>query len=76
MPWWSDPYPNTNLFAIMVHVLGESNRHAGHADILRESLDGRTGVRPEYEQQIDEEARASYRAKIEQAAGSAAPIRI
>ncbi|WP_329343262.1 DinB family protein [Streptomyces sp. NBC_00663] len=76
VPWWSDPYPNTNLFAIMVHVLGESNRHAGHADILRESLDGRTGVRPEYEQQIDEEARASYRAKIEQAAGSAAPIRI
>lgn len=75
MPWWPEPYPNTNLFAIMVHVLGESNRHAGHADILREGLDGRTGVRPEHEKQIDEEARAAYCAKIEQAARSAAPIK-
>jgi hypothetical protein len=75
VPWWSETYPNTNLFAIMVHVLGESNRHAGHADILREGLDGRTGVRAEHEAQIDEEARAAYWAKIEQAARSAAPIK-
>ncbi|MCF3131710.1 DinB family protein [Streptomyces olivochromogenes] len=75
VPWWPEPYPNTNLFAVMVHVLGESIRHAGHADILREGLDGRTGVRAENEQQIDEEARAVYCAKIEQAARSAAPIK-
>lgn len=71
MPWWAEPSPNTNLFAVMLHVLTETIRHAGHADILREGLDGRTGVRPEYEQPIDEEARAAYRAKIEQAARSA-----
>ncbi|QCD60237.1 DinB family protein [Streptomyces hawaiiensis] len=75
VPWWREPYPNTNLFAIMVHVLGESIRHAGHADILREGLDGRTGVRAEHEEQIDEEARAAYCAKIEEAARSAAPIK-
>ncbi|WP_328738328.1 DinB family protein [Streptomyces erythrochromogenes] len=75
VPWWPEPHPNTNLFAIMVHVLGESNRHAGHADILREGIDGRTGMRPEHENQIDEEARAAYRAKIERAARSAAPIK-
>ncbi|MFE6555116.1 DinB family protein [Streptomyces sp. NPDC057746] len=75
VPWWPEPYLSTNLFAIMVHVLGESNRHAGHADILREGLDGRTGMRPEHEKQIDEEARAAYYAKIEQAARSAAPIK-
>ncbi|MFC9680258.1 DinB family protein [Streptomyces sp. NPDC056948] len=75
VPWWAEPYPNTNLFAVMVHVLGESIRHAGHADILREGLDGRTGVRAENEQQIDEEARAAHCAKIEQAARSAAPIK-
>lgn len=45
VPWWPEPYADTNLFAIMVHVLGESIRHAGHADILREGLDGRTGLR-------------------------------
>ncbi|WP_420075753.1 DinB family protein [Streptomyces sp. JL3001] len=71
VPWWAEPSPNTNLFAVMLHVLTETIRHAGHADILREGLDGRTGVRPEYEQPIDEEARAAYRAKIEQAARSA-----
>jgi hypothetical protein len=75
VPWWPEPYPNTNLFAIMVHVLGETNRHAGHADILREDVDGRTGMRPEHEMQIDEEARDAYCAKIEQAAASAASVR-
>lgn len=71
VPWWPEPYADTNLFAILVHVLGESVRHAGHADILREGLDGRTGLRPEHEEQIDEEARAAHCAKIEQAARQA-----
>lgn len=75
VPWWPEPYRNINLFAIIVHVLGESIRHAGHADILREGLDGRTGMRPEHEQPIDEEARAAYCAKVERAARSAAPIK-
>ncbi|NYV73763.1 DinB family protein [Streptomyces sp. UH6] len=74
VPWWREPSPNTNLFAVMVHVLGEINRHTGHADILREGLDGRTGMRPEYEERIDEEARAAHRANVEQAARSAAPV--
>ncbi|MFF3263789.1 DinB family protein [Streptomyces sp. NPDC002932] len=68
VPWWPEPYSSTNLFAVMTHVLAETVRHAGHADILREGLDGRTGMRPEHEQEIDEEARAAYCAKIEQAA--------
>ncbi|MDX2916877.1 MULTISPECIES: DinB family protein [Streptomyces] len=73
VPWWPEPYADTNLFAVMVHVLGETVRHTGHADILREGLDGRTGLRAEHGKQIDEEARAAYRAKIERAAaGSAA----
>jgi hypothetical protein len=75
VPWWAEPYADTNLFAIMIHVLGESIRHAGHADILREGLDGRTGMRAEHEKQIDEEARAAYCAKIELAARAAAPIK-
>ncbi|MFE6855157.1 DinB family protein [Streptomyces sp. NPDC057674] len=72
VPWWPEPHADTNLFAVLLHVLGETVRHAGHADILRESLDGRTGMRPEFEQPIDEEERAAHRAKIEQAARSAA----
>jgi hypothetical protein len=42
VPWW--PRPNVVLFNVLVHVLTETSRHAGHADILREQLDGTTGT--------------------------------
>ncbi|WP_307851702.1 DinB family protein [Williamsia sp. CHRR-6] len=45
VPHW--PRPHVTLFNVMVHVLGETLRHAGHADILREGLDGTTGAYPE-----------------------------
>ena len=32
------------LFNVLVHILTETSRHAGHADILREQLDGATGT--------------------------------
>jgi uncharacterized damage-inducible protein DinB len=35
--------PGTNLRWILMHLLEETARHAGHADILRELLDGTTG---------------------------------
>jgi Protein of unknown function (DUF664) len=40
VPWWHE---DVKLFNIMVHVLSDTTRHAGHADILREQLDGATG---------------------------------
>ena len=70
VPWW--PRPDVKLFTIMVHVLQETARHAGQADILREQIDGRTGMAAEYEQQIDTAAREAHRAKIERAAREAA----
>jgi uncharacterized damage-inducible protein DinB len=33
-----------NVRWVVVHMLEETARHAGHADIIREQLDGRTGV--------------------------------
>ena len=33
-----------NVRWIVVHMLEETARHAGHADIIREQLDGRTGA--------------------------------
>ena len=32
-----------NLRSAVLSVLGETARHAGHADIIREQIDGRTG---------------------------------
>jgi hypothetical protein len=66
VPWW--PRPDVTLFNVMIHVLNESTRHAGHADILREQLDGRTGTQADYEEPIDAAAREAYWAKVEQAA--------
>jgi uncharacterized damage-inducible protein DinB len=66
VPWW--PRPDVKLFNIMVHVLTDTTRHAGHADILREGLDGRTGVAAGHEEQIDTAAREAHCAKVEQAA--------
>jgi hypothetical protein len=40
VPWW--PRPDVTLFGVLVHMLTETNRHAGHADILREHIDGTT----------------------------------
>ena len=40
--WWQDA--EVPLFNILVHLLAETSRHAGHADILREGLDGAVGT--------------------------------
>lgn len=29
---------------VVLHLVQETARHAGHADIIRESLDGTTGI--------------------------------
>jgi Protein of unknown function (DUF664) len=73
VPWW--PSPDVKLFNVMVHSLNDTTRHAGHADILREQLDGRTGTTAEYEQPIDVAAREAYCRKVEQAAKAADPAR-
>ena len=40
--WWPDP--EVTLFDVLVHMLAETSRHAGHADILREEIDGAVGA--------------------------------
>lgn len=36
-----------SLRRIVVHMIEETGRHAGHADILREQIDGATELRAE-----------------------------
>ncbi|RHA44114.1 DinB family protein [Cellulomonas rhizosphaerae] len=45
VPWWPDERSAVTLHQILVHVLAETARHAGHADILREHVDGLAGQR-------------------------------
>ncbi|MEV6278690.1 DinB family protein [Nocardia sp. NPDC051832] len=46
VPWWDPDHRVVTLHQILVHVTAETNRHAGHADIIRELLDGAAGLRP------------------------------
>jgi hypothetical protein len=71
VPWW--PRPDVKLFNIMVHILSETSRHAGHADILREQLDGAIGADPESTASGTYDAAYWERhyAKVEQAATAA-----
>ncbi|MBT2482979.1 DinB family protein [Streptomyces sp. ISL-94] len=42
--WWGDK-GDVTLQRIMLHMTAETNRHAGHADIVRELIDGKVGMR-------------------------------
>jgi Protein of unknown function (DUF664) len=44
VPWWG-PNGNVTVHRVAVHVIAEIARHAGHADILRELIDGQAGMR-------------------------------
>ncbi|GAA2876426.1 DinB family protein [Pseudonocardia halophobica] len=39
---WNEPGGVRSARQVLVHVIAETAQHAGHADILRESIDGRT----------------------------------
>jgi hypothetical protein len=71
--WW--PRPDVQLFNILVHILSETHRHAGHADILREQLDGAVGTHPQSPALHGRDSAfwEARRATIEQAARAADP---
>ncbi len=44
VPWWPEDHRDVSLARIIVHVISDTTRHAGHADILREGIDGAAGL--------------------------------
>jgi Protein of unknown function (DUF664) len=74
VPWWPWP-PGAVLFNILVHVISETNRHAGHADILREQLDGAAAIAADNPNLPKHNADwwESYYARVERAARAAEP---
>jgi hypothetical protein len=44
VPWWPAGRSDPTLHLVLVHVLAETHRHAGHADIVRELIDGAAGL--------------------------------
>ena len=45
VPWWPAERNTVTLHRILLHVIAETHRHAGHADIVRELIDGAAGMR-------------------------------
>lgn len=43
VPWWPEEHRHVTLHRVLVHMAYETARHAGHADIVREMLDGLAG---------------------------------
>lgn len=43
--WWIK-HRHTTVERLLVHMIAESHRHAGHLDIVCEQLDGFVGLRP------------------------------
>ncbi|MEU1852127.1 DinB family protein [Streptomyces sp. NPDC019990] len=44
VPWWPEEQREATLHHILVRVIADTQRHAGHADIVREVIDGRGGL--------------------------------
>ncbi|MGW0842162.1 DinB family protein [Streptomyces sp. NPDC002787] len=44
VPWWPDGKDEVTLHHAVVRVIADTQRHAGHADILRELIDGAAGM--------------------------------
>jgi uncharacterized damage-inducible protein DinB len=70
VPWWSPELAKTPLQRVLVHVIAESHRHAGHADIVRELIDGAAGLqhRGDFLPPVDEAWWAQYRGQLEDVA--------
>jgi uncharacterized damage-inducible protein DinB len=44
IPWFADEVTAWSVRWVLLHLIEETARHAGHADIIRESLDGATAL--------------------------------
>ena len=74
VPWWGDEHSHPTLHTILVHMIAETNRHAGQADIVRELIDGSVGHRADNSNLPEEDDAwwVDYRARVEAAADQAA----
>ncbi|CAK7286122.1 DinB family protein [Streptomyces misionensis] len=73
VPWWPAGRDEMTLHHAVVRVLTETHRHAGHADIVRELIDGDVGERKDRDSMAPGDSAwwESYRNRLERAARQA-----
>jgi uncharacterized damage-inducible protein DinB len=70
VPWWPGEHSEVTLHLILVHVIAETDRHAGQADIVRELIDGAAGLQDGNDNlpPVDRAWWADYRTRLERVA--------
>jgi uncharacterized damage-inducible protein DinB len=73
VPWWPADRNKVTLHRILIHMIAETHRHAGHADIVRELIDGAAGLRKGNENlpSVDQVWWDDYRSMLERVAQEA-----
>ncbi len=63
---WPEDRRDTTLGVLLIRMVAETAQHAGHADIIRELIDGKAG--PDHDEALDEPSWRKYVAQIQAAA--------
>jgi hypothetical protein len=73
VPWWPPDHSEVTLHLILVHMVAETHRHAGHSDIVRELIDGAVGWQEHDDNlpPVDQAWWDSYRSRLERVAKEA-----
>jgi len=73
VPWWRPESRTVTLHRLLVHVATETHRHAGHADLVRELIDGQAGLRTAASNLPDQDPTwwAAYRDRLQSVADAA-----
>ena len=73
VPWWGKGREHPTLHLLLIHMAAETHRHAGHADIVRELIDGAVGLREDNDNMApgDQAWWENYRDRLERAASDA-----
>ncbi|MET9464003.1 DinB family protein [Streptomyces sp. NPDC006544] len=73
VPWWPTGRDEVTLHHAVVRVVADTHRHAGHADIIRELLDGAVGMKEGNDAMPPADAAwwEEYRDRLERAARKA-----
>jgi len=64
---WPENRRDTTLGFLLIRMIAETAQHAGHADIVRELIDGKGGADQDF---VDEPAWRAYLAQVEAAAAT------
>lgn len=74
VPWWPPERRGATLHHLLCRVLTDTARHAGHADVIRELIDGSAGMLPDRTAVPAQDAAwwQAHRERLERAAREAA----